>query len=107
MTLPRQDGAAAPGQVTPRSDNAPWQGRVIEGSTEQDSADSAASVSLCRQRDDAKRLAGLRARFALRGGHVVHELPEGGFLVCWRGISRECADFEALEAHARRVGALR
>jgi len=33
-------GAAAPGPVTPTSDNAPWQGRV-EGSKEADSRDFA------------------------------------------------------------------
>jgi hypothetical protein len=68
--------------------------------------DGDAAVTPCKSGDDAKRLATIRARLAIRGGHVVHELAAGGYLVCWRALSRECADLDALEAHARRVGAL-
>jgi hypothetical protein len=50
--------------------------------------------------------ANLQAALALHGGHVVHRLSDGRFLVTWRGQSRECADLAELEAHARRVGAL-
>jgi hypothetical protein len=44
-----------------------------------------------------KRFEHLRAVLALRDGHVVHELAEGGFMVCWRGLSRECRDLAELE----------
>jgi hypothetical protein len=57
--------------------------------------------------DGRKRLATLRAVLALHGGHVVHELADGTYLVTWRAFSRECCDLADLEAHARRVGALR
>lgn len=50
-----------------------------------------------------KRIATVRAQLALRG-HAVHLLAEGGYLVVWRGLSRECRDLGELEAHARRVG---
>ena len=53
-----------------------------------------------------KRLSTLRAQLARRG-HVVQDQPAGGFLVVWRSmLVRECQDLDALEAHARRVGAL-
>ena len=68
--------------------------------------DGAVAVTSFKAGDDAKRLATIRARLAIRGGHVVHELASGGYLVCWRAMSRECADLVELEAHARRVGAL-
>jgi hypothetical protein len=54
-----------------------------------------------------KRVADLRALLAFAGGHVVHELAPSGFLVTWRGHHKHCADLAKLEAHARRVGALK
>jgi hypothetical protein len=59
--------------------------------------------------DDArkKRLITLKAQFALHGGHAVHELASGGFLVVatrWGGMSRECPDLSALAAFARQLG---
>lgn len=61
----------------------------------------------CAAVDDAarKRFEHLRALLALHRGHVVHQLAAGGFLVTWKGLSRECADLAELDAHARRVGA--
>jgi uncharacterized protein YjiS (DUF1127 family) len=53
-----------------------------------------------------KRLATLRAAMALVGGHVVHQLADGGYLVTWRGHQRRCADLDELTAHARRLGAV-
>lgn len=54
-----------------------------------------------------KREATAVAALALHGGHVVHKLEGGRYLVVWRGLTRECADLDELEAHARRVGVLR
>lgn len=53
-----------------------------------------------------KRQATVIAHLAL-AGVAVYELAGGGFLLAWRGLSRECPDLDALEAHARLVGALR
>jgi hypothetical protein len=65
------------------------------------------ATARCVSGGASKQLSTLRALLAIHGGHVVHELPEGGFLVCWRGLSRECHDLVELEAHARRVGVLK
>lgn len=54
-----------------------------------------------------KRAATTIALLAIHGGHVVHRLAGGEFLVTWRGHSRHCRDLADLEAHARRVGAMR
>ncbi len=48
----------------------------------------------------------LVAKFALVG-FAVHELAEGGFLVCKWNLSRHCPDLPALMAFARQVGAQR
>lgn len=53
-----------------------------------------------------KLLATLKAQLAMKG-HAVHERAGGGFLVVatrWGGLSRECADLEALAAFTRRLG---
>lgn len=47
------------------------------------------------------------ALLALHGGHQVHRLADGGFLVAWRAHQRYCANLAELRAHARRVGAVR
>ncbi|MCZ8165771.1 hypothetical protein [Silanimonas sp.] len=113
MSSHRMGGAAAPGRITPteaESDDARGLGSSAgtEGNGKEiDRANCAVPVTVDKAGDDAKRLAGLRARLALHGGHVVHELAAGGFLVIWRGLSRECRDLAELEAHARRVGAMR
>jgi hypothetical protein len=72
--------------------NAPGQGRVAQ---------------VNNATDEGKRLATIRASLAIRGGHVVYELASGGYLVCWRAMTRKCADLAELEAHARRAGAIR
>lgn len=58
--------------------------------------------------DDAtrKRFEHLRALLAFRR-QTVHQLADGGYLVASQSWSRECRDLAELEAHARRVGALR
>ena len=43
------------------------------------------------------------AHLALAGGHVVHPLRDGGYVVAWRGLFRECKDLSELIAHVRRV----
>ena len=50
-----------------------------------------------------KRLATLRAKFAM-AGFSVHGLDDGGFLVCRWNMSRACADLAALTAFARQTG---
>jgi hypothetical protein len=107
MYLRRQDGAAAPGQVSPKSDNAPWQGRVIERVMDYDDADCAAPAASHKADDGEKRLASLRDALALRGWHFVRALNPDGFQVTWRGLSRECCDLNELAAYSRRVEAIR
>lgn len=93
-------GAQVPGLVTPESDEAAWQGGSDGAVEKRENPDCAAAA------DDRKRLATLRAVLALHGGHVVHKLADGSYLVTWRAFSRECRDLAELEAHARRVGAM-
>lgn len=37
-------------------------------------------------------------------GHAVHQLADGGYLVCKYGHTHHATDFEALQAFARRLG---
>lgn len=57
-------------------------------------------------RADAKRLATLKAAFALRGIHV-YDATVGGWLVGAWNLSRYCRTLDDLEAFARQVGAIR
>jgi len=43
------------------------------------------------------------AQLAIRG-HAVHQLQDGGFLVCKYGHTFHAIDFAALQAFARRLG---
>jgi len=90
MTTRYKVGAAAPGLVPPRSDNA----RLAPGEVEEHrAADSSNSATVDT---DGKEFATLVAR-AARRGLVVHELPGGAFFIarsCW---SRELPDAAALE----------
>ena len=43
------------------------------------------------------------AEFALLG-YAVHQLLDGGYLVCKYGYTRHAPTFEALQAFARRLG---
>ena len=54
---------------------------------------------------EAKAFVTLRAQYALRG-HVVHELRDGGYIVCRHGHAYYAKDFAALLAFAQRVGVL-
>ena len=101
-------GAAAPGPVTPQRDDARELGSSAgtKGDRTADSADCAGADDPA-QPQPRKDVATLRALLALAGGHAVHELAGGGFLVAWRGHQRHCHDLAELEAHARRVGALK
>jgi hypothetical protein len=70
------------------------------------SADTKQNDSIVGQTPaDRKRIETLKAQFALRG-HAVHELHEGGYLVCRWGLVRACRDLEALQAFARQMGVL-
>ena len=50
-----------------------------------------------------KAIATQVAQLAIRG-HAVHQLKDGGFLVCKYGHTFHAADFAALLAFARRLG---
>lgn len=50
-----------------------------------------------------KAVATLKAQLALHG-HAVHTMQGGDFLVCKYGLSFYAADFEALQAFARKLG---
>jgi hypothetical protein len=50
-----------------------------------------------------KALETLIAQLAMRG-HAVHQLKDGGFMVCKYGYSHHAPDFDALEAFSRRLG---
>lgn len=56
------------------------------------------------QGNTAKRLANLKAHFALRG-FEVHDASDG-FVVCRWNLARHCPDLHALAAFARHVGAV-
>jgi hypothetical protein len=51
----------------------------------------------------SKAIATQIAELAIRG-HAVHELTDGGFLVCKYGYTHHAPDFEALKAFAVRLG---
>lgn len=51
-----------------------------------------------------KRIATLTARLALKG-HLLEELPGGGFVAGRWGQTRPLPDLQAVEAFARQVGA--
>lgn len=55
--------------------------------------------------EQRKSLATIVARFALRG-HSVHQLSEGGFLVCRHGLSKHCPDMPSLVHFARVTGVM-
>lgn len=50
-----------------------------------------------------KALATQIAQLAMRG-HAVHQLKDGGFLVCKYGHTYHAPDFADLQAFARRLG---
>lgn len=50
-----------------------------------------------------KAIATQIAKLAIRG-HAVHQLKDGGFLVCKYGYTHHAPDFEALQTFARRLG---
>lgn len=50
-----------------------------------------------------KALSTLIAQLAMRG-HAVHQLKDGGFMVCKYGHTHHAPDFDALQAFARRLG---
>lgn len=54
--------------------------------------------------DNSKVIANQIARLAL-AGHVIHKGIHGDYTVCKFGLARYCADFAALVAFAKKVGA--
>lgn len=52
---------------------------------------------------NSKLIATLRAKFAL-AGFSVHDLADGGFVVCRWNLSRPCVDLAELVAFARQTG---
>jgi len=52
---------------------------------------------------DRKAVTTLKAAFAI-AGHSVHELADGGFLVCKFALAKHCPDARALAAFAKLVG---
>ena len=53
---------------------------------------------------NSKAIAAQIAELAIRG-HAVHQLKDGGFLVCKYGHSFYAIDFAELKVFARRLGA--
>ena len=51
----------------------------------------------------SKAIATQVAKLAIRG-HAVHQLKDGGFLVCKYGHTFHAIDFAELQAFARRLG---
>ena len=51
----------------------------------------------------SKAIATQIAELAIRG-HAVHQLKDGGFLVCKYGHTFDATDFAELQAFARRLG---
>ena len=51
----------------------------------------------------SKAIATQVAELAIRG-HAVHQLKDGGFLVCKYGHTFQAIDFAELQAFARRLG---
>lgn len=65
---------------------------------------SAVNTAILQQSNDqGKAVATLVAQFAL-AGHSVHELTEGGFIVCKFGYAKHCPDARALAGFAKIVG---
>lgn len=82
--------------AAPKSECPVGAGQVAEKST-----DSLGIVAV--PDDDRKPVARLKAAFAL-AGHAVHELADGGFLVCRFNFARHCPDVTALAAFAKLAG---
>jgi hypothetical protein len=86
-------GAAPPGPVTPRSDNAPCQARV-EGNTQSTDA-------------IAKAFATLQAQAALVGVQVERIEADGGgqaFIVSRWNLTRQCDTIDDVRELLRRMG---
>ena len=51
-----------------------------------------------------KKVDTLRAELALAGPYVLHELSDGAFVINHWGLTRRCADLDAVEAFLVSVG---
>lgn len=52
---------------------------------------------------DSKAVATQVAHLAI-AGHAVHQLADGGYMVCKYGYTHHAPDFEALQAFSRKLG---
>ena len=108
MSTLHDGGAAAPGPVTPESDDARELGSSAgtKGAGTADSADSA-QAQACVQADEGKRFATLRAHLALRGYTLTRTAPEDGpvrFYVARWAMVRELRDLDAVARFLEHVG---
>lgn len=71
--------------------------------TGQDAKQSTNDLDFATGQRPGKALATLIAQLAMHG-HAVHTMQGGDFLVCKYGLSYYAADFEALQAFARKLG---
>lgn len=95
----RNDGAAAPGQVAPTSDNARRQPGVKgrdNGTTGSVSRRDAFGLSLGVDDELDKRIATARAELALRGVEL-HELRTGAYLIVLSGCVVHATEVEVVE----------
>ena len=71
--------------------------------TEGLTTDSTNDLNFATGTRHSKAIATQFAELAIRG-HAVHQLKDGGFLVCKYGHTFHAADFAELQAFARRLG---
>jgi len=81
-----------PGFVTPENDAG-----LVTGHSNKPQKDSNNSADFTASANQIARLA--------LAGHTVHKGIHGDFTVCKFGLTRYCADHQALAAFARQVGA--
>jgi hypothetical protein len=105
MATLQHGGAAAPGPVTPRSDNARVQPGAIESNRNADKSDCAARAAAA---EADKAFATLRAELAMRGFelHIVSDGAGGSMFMIQRWCqSRTLATLADVRAFANGVGA--
>lgn len=73
--------------------------------TEGFETDTTNDLNFATGQRNGKAVATLKAQLALHG-HAVHAMQGSDFLVCKYGLSFYAADFEALQAFARKLGVI-
>lgn len=91
-TISQQAGASVPNEKAPGAIN-------TEGLT----TDTTNELNFATGARPGKAIAAQVAQLAIRG-HAVHQLKDGGFLVCKYGYCYAASDFADLQAFARRLG---